>query len=262
VVEDNVILRGLRVRPGDGPGMDKESRDGISIGAPKRKVSRVVIDGNSLTWGVDENFSIWGDVEDVTISNNIIAEALDQAGHPKGRHSMGFLIGGGKVARVTVMGNLLAHNRNRNPTIKDQATEIEFVNNLVYNWGPNGLQAKGVTLHVLGNDYIKGPNTAPREAIRLEADDTTGRYYMADNLAEITFPHLVQSAPVFQGSGIKPVPARGVAASVLAHAGARHPALDAIDRRIIESVIRRTGKIIHSQDDVGGYVDDQPQSDR
>lgn len=254
VIEDNVILRGLRVRPGDGDGMPKKSRDGISIGTPKRKVSRVVIDGNSLTWGIDENLSIWGDVEDVTISNNIIAEALDEAGHDKGGHSMGFLIGGGKVSRVTVVGNLLAHNRNRNPTIKDQARQIEFVNNLVYNWGENGLQAEGVSLHVLGNAYIGGPDTVRREAIRLKASDTKGRYFMADNLAEITLPNLVQAKPVFQGSGVEVIPAQEVENHVLAHAGARSPALDAIDQRILEDVAARTGRIINSQDEVGGYV--------
>ena len=262
VVEDNVILRGLRVRPGDGDGMNKESRDGISIGTPKQKVSQVVIDGNSLTWGVDENLSIWGNVEDVTISNNIIAEALDNAGHDKGRHSMGFLIGGGEVSRVTVVGNLLAHNRHRNPSIKDDAREIEFVNNLAYNWGPNGLQADGVSLHVLGNAYIAGPNTVPREAIRLNANDTTGRYFMADNLAEITFPHLVQSRTVFRGSGVEVIPAAEVEAKVLATAGARHPDLDAIDKRILKTVINRTGRIIDSQDQVGGYVATQGRDAR
>lgn len=254
VVGDNVILRGLRIRPGDGPGMPAQSRDAISIGTPKRKVSGVVIDGNSLTWAIDETLSIWGDVEDVTISNNIIAEALDEAGHEKGGHSMGLLIGGGEVSRVTIMGNLLAHNRNRNPTIKNRSEQIEFVNNLVYNWGENGLQVDGGSLHVVGNAYVAGPDTVPRAPIRLgNSKSPEGAYYVAKNLGEATPQSLLEGAPVFRGSGIEIAPATEVESHVLAHAGARHPALDAIDQRIVESVVTRTGRIIDSQDEVGGF---------
>jgi hypothetical protein len=43
--------------------------------------------------------------------------------------------------------------------------------------------------------------------------------------------------------------------SVLSNAGARPWDRDAIDERIAQSVRERTGQIIDSQEDVGGYPD-------
>ena len=254
VVESNVILRGLRIRPGDGPGASAQSRDAISIGTPDKTVSRVVIDSNSLTWAIDENLSIWGDVRDVTISRNIIAEALDAAGHDKGDHSMGLLIGGGDIKRITIVDNLFAHNRHRNPTIKGQSNQVEFVNNLVYNWGANGFEAKSGSIHLLGNVYLDGPDTADKPPIRLAGKKSEARYYLSDNFGEATPQHRIQAEPVFRESGVQVHAMEDVEAQVLARAGARQPELDAIDSRIVETVTARTGRIINSQEEVGGYI--------
>ena len=53
--------------------------------------------------------------------------------------------------------------------------------------------------------------------------------------------------------GLLPLPAQSVVAHVLDHVGARPRDRDAVDQRIIRDVRNRAGRIIDSQDDVGGY---------
>jgi hypothetical protein len=52
---------------------------------------------------------------------------------------------------------------------------------------------------------------------------------------------------------------------VLQHGGASLPRRDAVDRRILEDVVNRTGRIIDSQTEVGGWPElhtDRPLRDR
>ena len=53
---------------------------------------------------------------------------------------------------------------------------------------------------------------------------------------------------------VKPDPAASAYKRVLAEAGASK-ARDSVDRRIVDSVIRRGGRIIDSQNEVGGWPD-------
>lgn len=249
VVGSNVIVRGMHLRPGDGPGDAPDNRDGLSIGDGSKPIRNVLIEGNSISWAVDENLAVWGNVADVTISNNIIAEALDQSIHPKGRHSMGLLIGGGSAKRITVIGNLLAHNRHRNPNIKDDSRQIEFINNLVYNWGPSGFQGTGSTVNIIGNVYIPGPNSVERPPLHLQDAGRPGpNFYVSDTEGEIRADAEValSKAPAFAGSGAPVIPSAQVEDAVLANAGARHPQVDATDLRLLEEVRGRTGYIIDS----------------
>jgi len=249
VIGDNVIITGLRIRPGDGTGQPFESRDGISIGKSGASIENVVIDSNSISYGIDENLSIFGDVKNVTISNNIIANALDESLHPKGPHSMGMLIANG-ATRVTVVDNLLANNANRNPTIND-ASEVEVINNLVYNWSENGLHTNNAQVHAIGNVYSAGPDTVVPDAFVLKsADGSSGAYYLSDNVATVKRGEAIVDEPLFAGSGIIPRPSDDVTAHVLQNAGARLPELDAIDQAIIAGVRHGTGVIINTPSDL------------
>ncbi|MBE9636657.1 pectate lyase family protein [Salipiger mangrovisoli] len=255
VVGSNVIIRGMRLRPGDGPGDAPDNRDGLSIGEGPKPIRNVLVDGNSLSWSIDEALAVWGDVADVTISNNIISEALDQSMHPKGRHSMGLLIGGGAAKRITVIGNLLAHNRHRNPAIKDGSQDIEFINNLIYNWGPNGFQGTGSKVNIIGNVYVPGPNSVDRPPLHLQDGETPGpNFYLSDTIGAVRSDADVRlsDTPVFEGSNPPVRPASEVEEAVLATAGARLPELDSVDRRVIEEVRSRSGGIIDSPQQVIG----------
>ena len=260
VVDGDVIIRGLEVRPGDGPGQKASDRDGISVGKRGETVEDVMIDGNSITWAVDETASTWGAPSKVTFSNNIFAQALNDSIHPKGNHSMGMLIGDGS-SEVSVVGNLFAHNMNRNAVIKDDAKSIEFVNNLIYNWGPNALNLhESTTAHIIGNVYQAGRDSAGRAPIRLLEPEKGAGYYLHDNVGAVSGPAMgkISDRPVFASSGVEAMPSSKVAGHVLVNAGARGPSgLDPIDARIVESVKDRDGRIIDSPGDVGGYGRDR-----
>jgi hypothetical protein len=53
--------------------------------------------------------------------------------------------------------------------------------------------------------------------------------------------------------GFQAIDARKVQAKVLANAGARPWDRDAVDRRIVQDVIKGTGRVIDDEKDVGGY---------
>jgi hypothetical protein len=252
IAGDDVIIRGLRIRPGDGPGQDKDSRDALSIGAEGRVVKRVIIDHCSLTWATDENAAIWGGVEDVTWSRNLIAEGLDEAGHSQVRHSMGLLVGAG-ATRVSIHGNLFAANRWRNPQLA-APDRIEVVNNLAVGYGPEGLSVtKGpATIDVINNVYQAGPATpdpTTRAAIELGSDDARDRFFLSGNETPMGLdvargPGLARLASerVAAGSGLRILPTEAVRGLTLATAGARAPRLDPIDARILAEAEAASGQ--------------------
>lgn len=257
VVGDDVVIRGLKIRPGVGPGQQIRARDGISIGREGGTVRRVVIDGNSFAWAPDENVATWFPVSDVSITNNIIAEGLTVPS--TGNTSMGLLIGKG-AARVTVARNAFAHNTHRNPAVQT-ASGVEFVNNLVFDYGDNGTEIPAGTpgpieLHLLGNVYVPGAETIDRAPVHLDQGGPEHRYYLRDNIgpdrpggdlperlvAEGDGVGSITSAPVFEPSGIEVFEAEAVSAHVLATAGARTQGLDAVDRRLIEGILSGQGR--------------------
>ncbi len=257
LTEDNVIIRGLSIRPGDEKwgDSDYDSRDGISIGTSSKPVKNIVIDGNSISWSVDEGISLWGDVSNVTIANNIIGEALDKSKHPEGAHSMALLLGDG-ASEVSIYGNLFAHNKFRNPTIKDGSHEVEFINNLIYNYGDSGFAALGdSSAHVINNVFIKGKDSIDRAPIRFDKTEKGAEYYVSGNIGGMTGTgtKYIEKSHVFQAQTKDYLAAKDVEKYVLANAGANPDDRSTIDARIIKSVIQGTGEVIDSQDEVGGY---------
>ncbi len=96
-----------------------------------------MIDHCSFSWSIDEVASVWGPHDNITLSNNIFAQPLHDSLHPKpdgtGRmpHGYGVLLGSSASGgRITMIGNLLAHQVERNPLTR--ARQLVFVNNLVY----------------------------------------------------------------------------------------------------------------------------------
>ena len=271
VVESDVIIRGLKVRPGDGPGQDFDSRDGISVGKSGSVVERVIIDSNSLTQGVDENAATWGSPRDVTFSNNIIAEGLNQAGHSSGDHSMGLLIGS-DTERTTIARNLFVSNEHRNPQVID-SREIEVVNNVVVNYGDNGFTGVGksgqaTTAHLIGNVFVAGRDTAPNDPIRLKGASEGTAYYLDDNLrmdgasgparrtdiSEGDGTAAIRSAGLFEGSGIDAMDATGTFDHVVERAGARPDDRDAVDARIVDGVLDGSSRIVRHPDDLPSHA--------
>ncbi len=261
----DVLVQHIRIRVGDDPrGPDPSNRDGFALDAAG--VYNVVLDHISSSWAIDENANTWYPQHDVTISNCIISEGLSNSLHPKGAHSKGMLIGD-KAANVTFIDNLLAHNKERNPLIKGGASAI-VLNNVMYNGGMSYLMylnddyGSGPSLvSAVGNVFIDGPNTpAGAMAIYVTNKCQSGtEVYAADNAStDILFGYgtrfnpRVSSPPIWLSSLTVRLSST-VESWVLDHAGARPADRDAVDSRVVNEVKARTGHLIDSQNEVGGW---------
>jgi len=279
VAADDVIVRHLRVRLGDETGVQE---DAVSI----TRGNRIILDHISASWSVDETLSAGSrydpperGIYDVTVQWSLIAESLNASNHAKGEHGYGSLVRGGHGARLTFHHNLWAshHARmprpgNYNPPAVDPlGPRFEFRNNLFYDWGGahSGYNADTDSLSTytfIANAYIPGPDSTGRWAF--EESDPLARAWFEANSMDGVVPadpwSLVKDSdrPGYRLSA-RPDwadPATETAfeaeASVLSGVGAGNR--DSVDQRILDGVRARTGRIIDSQTDVGGWPDLAP----
>jgi len=282
----DVVIRHLRVRPGEA-GARKKS--GWEVDGIATTSHNIIVDHCSCTWATDENLSASGprfegkNVEAwrkntshrVTFSNCIIAEGLSRSTHAKGEHSKGSLIHD-NVTEIAIIGNLYASNVRRNPYFKGGVRGI-VVNNYIANPGSRamhyGLPAiewlgrKYVTgqMAIVGNVLEHGPNTPANMPLFALSGSGPVQVFAKDNQASDRAGNdvriigttsrkcqLVNSAPLWPDA-ITVLPVSDVKAHVLKNAGARPWDRDAIDKRIVQEAHSGSGKIIHSEQDVGGY---------
>ncbi len=280
----DVRIQHLRVRMGDAGALPAEGFE-PDMTTDGGAAYNVVFDHLSVAWGVDENLSVSGPRFDgpastshaVTIKNSIIAEGLMNSVHEKGAHSMGTLIHD-YCSDVSVIGNLYAHNNERNPWFKAFATGA-IVNNVVYDpglwamrlgavnseWTTSGLTPEGPRVSVVSNVLLQGPSTPPGSA--MVGSNSSGSAYLQDNLAfDVSgAPALIADAQITQladkpswPAGLVALPAAAVLDRVLASAGARPRERDAVDLRIVSEVRSGSGGLVDSQEDVGGYPTAEP----
>ena len=286
----DVIMRHLRIQTGvDGqPPRSGWEADAVStVGA-----SNVIIDHNSMIWGIDENLSAsgprftgktpaeWrkGTSHDITFSYNLLAEGLARASHPKGEHSKGSLIHDNATG-ILIYRNLYAHNQERNPLLKG-GVQAAVVNNFIYNpgaraihynlmaleWGKQPYQTG--ELSAVGNVLRGGPDT-PADLPFLSLGGAGDlRFHGRDNLAVdqhgkalpmtgryTTSPARIIDAatPPVWPQGLDVLPATEVETHVLAFAGARPWDRDHQDIRITFDVAEGRGEIIDNEKEVGGF---------
>lgn len=253
----DVVLRNMRIRPGDGPGVSPENRDGLQIENKDSAVWNVLVDHCSISWATDEVCTIYfPTAHDITISNSIIAQGLYHSIHPEGRHAMGTLSGPG-TRNVSYIGNLMAHNGQRNPRIQGS---VAVINNLVYNRMEQDVNLGGnpdappLNVTVKGNQFIKGPDAGNRlysvyvyprtpAGSRLYVDDNISTYTTGNIIENARYITLVDEPPVWP-DGVIAQPAESVYEQVLANAGAIASRRDEVDSRIVNDVRNRTGGII------------------
>lgn len=142
----NCIVRYIRFRMGVGGDSGKDA-----VGATDN-ANNQIYDHVSVSWGRDENFSITGAADNITIQNTIIAQGLQT-------HSCGGLLE--PSGKLSLFRNLYIDNNTRNPKVKGIN---HFVNNVVYNWGYGGAYIMGDTegesrVNIMDNYYIKGPSS-------------------------------------------------------------------------------------------------------
>jgi pectate lyase len=279
IITHDVLIQYIRVRPGNKGPVDADINDAVSILGQHGNTEgayNIVLDHISASWSEDETVSTWYGAHDITISWSIISEALNRSRHRKKTHSAGLLIGDSSY-NVSVHHNLLAHNDFRNPLISKGGTH-DIVNNIIYNWGilPAEIVDYGSNtfLNFVGNYFIAGPSTnpGPYEIFFPEGDpkiyvqDNIGPHRSDPNMDEWAIvgfkwgnegiaPAKHRSGTKFETPQISILAAAEAMKIVLAEAGATVPQRDEVDRRIVNDVKNRTGKIIDSPDQVGGYPD-------
>jgi hypothetical protein len=275
---DQVIVRYIRFRAGDNMGVEV---DGIWVG----KGHHIILDHCSASWSVDETISVSsrGGIDSVTVQWCMITESLNSSTHSKGRHGYGSLIRGSHGEQYTFHHNLYAHHIYRSPWVgnylmPDEDSEgliFDFRNNVVYNWGGDHAGANSryrysgiAKVNFVGNYYKRGQDSTGDYGFM--ASMTWGRGFFQDNFmngqcpedpwALVKFDKFLESEKdIYKQS--QPFPAPPVTmqsptdafARVLQEVGASLPKRDAVDRRIIENVRNGTGRIIDSEESVGGW---------
>ncbi len=286
----DIVIRHIRVRVGDAeqPKFSWETDAMGTVGA----AYDVIVDHCSLEWALDENLSASGKrfvgktpdewrsnvSHRITFSNNIIAEGLANATHPKGEHSKGSLIHD-NVADILIVGNLYAHNYERSPLFKGGVRGM-VINNLIYDpgqravhynliaeeWGEYERQTGSLVL--IGNVLRAGPSTVKDIALFEIGGSGDIELYAQDNIAVdkignplpmigryTTAPVKiieVKSPPALP-EGVKVLSAAQVQDTVIDDAGARPWDRDHDDARIVADTIEGRGRIIDSQKEVNGY---------
>ena len=226
----------------------------------------------------------------ITFTRNLIGRSLRNASHSKGPHSMGSLIHD-NVTGVLVAGNLYADVNERHPLLKGGARAV-VVNNVFVNPGHVCTQYTLVAdqwqgrtpepgLLVLAGNTLRGGGDSPDNLalltfggsgdLRLHATDNVAigrdghalpfvRYYQAksDGMPDEA-PYIpkaeIHSLPreLYWPAGLKLLPAAEAERRVYADCGTRPWARDPIDQRIIDEAKAGTGRLIDSQDEMGGY---------
>ncbi len=271
----DVIIRHVRIRLGDESGVTQD-------GCGARGCDHVIFDHCSISWSIDEGFSS-REARNLTVQRCLIAEALNFAGHKKyvgtGKgHSFAGSISGNIGS---FHHNLLAHCTGRNWSLaggldrtgKRLAGRLDLRNNVVFNWRDRTTDGGVRELNFVSNYYLPGPATRvytllkpdpgdPERGMRafMEGNIIVGKpEFDADNWKAAVGPaegltKVRADKPLFEPF-VRTHSAQAAFESVLADVGATFPRQDAVDRRIIADVLKRTHVFVGSRSKLPGIID-------
>lgn len=288
----DVIIRYLRVRPGDTAG---KTLDGMGLAS----CDHAIVDHCSISWTQDEAFSSRG-AKNITLQRTLISEALNIAGHKKygegTAHGYAASIGGdiGSFHH-----NLLAHCAGRNWSLAggiDQANrhrgQLDIRNNVVYNWDYRTTDGGARLVQFVANYYKPGPASRIKTYLNPQYENPSfgpQQYYVEGNVMEGVSgpegpeqplegvrvrgsqPWQVTFDEPFYESYVSTQSAEAAYDNVLADVGCNYPQLDEHDKRVIQET--RQGETTYtgsvsgkpglpdSQTDVGGW-EDYPEEHR
>jgi len=286
----DVILSHIRVMTGvDGqPHLSGWEADAFSTVA----AHHVVVEHCSFFWALDENMSASGPrfngqnlaewrqntSHDIVFRDNLAAEGLANASHPKGEHSKGSLIHDNATG-IVFYRNVWAHNVERAPLIKGGAQAL-MINNLIYDPGHRAVQYNLMNLEWTGYPYVTGEITAIGNVMRggnstdpglpflMLGGDGDLAYYGRDNVAVdrhgqdlpqfgrygVTKAKLIRAeAPLARVEGYEILPSGEVETSLLQTVGARPWDRNGDEIRVLFFVAEGRGEIIDDEKVVGGY---------
>ncbi|MBN2314266.1 MAG: hypothetical protein JXM79_10075 [Sedimentisphaerales bacterium] len=275
----DIVIRYLRVRLGDMNKGDSAGEDVMTVDYG----DQIVLDHLSLSWGIDGNSDYRGN-SNMTLQWLLYAEALHNSLHPKGGHAMCTSLRDCQ-GNTTLHHNIYSTSRNRHPTIgggtgsKGYAyVVVDFRNCVNYNWqGPTNFG--GMKLNVVNNYYKPGPCSDPQDLpMQMKDGDTTkAKGFMAGNYFEGMLKRFNDdnySAVIYTNSGsymsttrerwlskepfeledFKPCTQNASDAfkTCLRYSGCSLTR-DRVDERVIENIVKGKGKLLDSQDEVGGW---------
>ena len=235
---NNTVSRYIAVRKGEAGTRE----DSVSLS----RGSNMIFDHMSVTWGVDETFSMNPDsgqvIDNITIQNTVIAQGLDRLGH-----SAGGLMTLGEGSRFSIIKSLFADNVTRNPEVRG---ENEFINTVIYGYETAGY-IMGDTVNMsshanaIGNYFIEGPvdGSSP-----FASGTPQFEIYGADNWVDgdrdglldgsriTTYPGATVAATPFAFPTTASMTAQQAVSFVTQHAG---PTItrDEVDTRIMQGVL-------------------------
>ena len=285
ITADHVIMRYLRMRLGSEAKVEADA-----VGA--RHCRYLIIDHCSISWATDENASFYN-FADATIQWCIISEALNSSVHHKGKHGYGGIWGG---RNVSFHHNLFAHNNSRNPRfdhprlywnndlLRYRGT-VDFVNNVVYNWGMKAIYGGEEGWFNVRNNYFRpGPatRTLDGEWLDISTSETTsmipGNFHVSGNRYDVSavrkgnsegklpdYVKITGRQRVYEENSKKPFAIRvslpeqdadAAYKAVLRSAGASQKR-DALDRRIISEVKKGLALYKGSVTGIPGIIDDE-----
>ncbi len=165
---NNVIIRYMRFRMGD---VTATEADALTASHHDNSVkSNIIIDHCSVSWSTDECASFYGNT-DFTLQYCIISESLKESVHDKGSHGYGGIWGG---QNASFHHNLIMHHDSRNPRFDHDYVStlkgpIDYVNNVVYNWGGNSTyggesrpSSMSKEINMVNNYYKPGPASSAK----------------------------------------------------------------------------------------------------
>jgi pectate lyase len=224
--------------------------------------SDLIFDHCSIEWGRWDCLGLTRGSHDITFQYCIIGEGVD----PQRFGSLS-----DTITNITYSHNLWINNQSRNPKAKGR---IQYVNNVVYNWGVCGLvgghSEADHFLDAIGNVFIAGPNSNAHFTGEYKATD---HVYQRDNLVDLDKDGKLACRPVVPadfGNGdeaptlmptltvtpqllVTVESALAACAHVVATAGCSLHR-DAVDTRLIDAVksYGARGKIVRNENDAGG----------
>ncbi|NRP73099.1 hypothetical protein ILFOPFJJ_03998 [Ensifer psoraleae] len=270
IVTNDVIIRHIRLRAG--PHTRKACCSG-GLGLYSEAAKNIMLDHISASWGSDETIDS-EEASNFTWQWGITSEPLLQGGPGKENRARNMLFT--KGGNLSVHHSLFAFGKFRNPQIKMKipGAVADVVNNVFFSpqwqyvlsfgdeWAHN--QA-----NVVGNYKIAGEKLRNDHMVHLFDESGLGHsIYVKDNYDE---PYRTESgqdeslvlaeeqrrfvvAAPFGAPQVRTSAPMNAYEDVLANAGATKPQRDPVDRRIIEDVKHRRGRLLERNPmDVGGW---------
>lgn len=274
----HIIVRYVRVRLGD---QNKEPGDSPDVMTVDYN-DHIILDHLSLSWGIDGNSDYRGN-KNMTLQWLIYSEALNRSLHSKGEHAMATSLRD-CLGHTTVHHNIYSTSRNRHPTLGSGVKKggpnwiVDFRNCVNYNWnGPTNLG--GLQINAINNYYRPGPcSDRAKPAFRMKDSDTTRargfiqgnvfdgmpETFNQDNFTGVDYTNTGNYMSTTRqrwalneaiDCGVFSVPtqsARDAYESCLKYAGCSLRR-DTVDERSIKNIGAQAGRLIDSQNDVGGW---------